>query len=95
MASDFEILWEKAQREPETKVVSAKKTEFALSVTDVMDRYLQVAGEAVVQKQMPRETYDELVKHTTSYKASFSKLGPEHMLDIGKRIGKRLIDRIL
>ncbi len=93
---NFDALWNKAQSEPQVqKVAVANKVQIDLTIHDVMDRYVDHAREAVKQNKLSRQTLDELTAQTQNYKTALSKLesaGISTIMDIGKRLGKKISD---
>ena len=73
-SDDFETMWEQSIRLPAHKEISVEKIKLELSITDLMDQYLDYLKEAVAQRKMKKDVYEQLVTQTTGYKDALSKV---------------------
>jgi hypothetical protein len=88
---DFETLWEESIRFPEHKEISLEKIKVDLSITDLMDRYLLFAKQAVAQGQMKSDMLEKLIAQTGTYKEALADI--DH--DVIKLLARKHIKRLL
>lgn len=88
---DFETLWKQSIRLPAHKEISVAKIKVDLSITEVMDRFLEFSKQAVAERKMKKEVYEALAEETTRYKRAFSKVNKSVVRQLlRQRIRRRL-----
>lgn len=87
---DFEALWEECIRLPAHKELSLEKIKVDLSITDLMDRYVEFARQAVAQGQMKGDMLEKLTAQTGKYKEALSDIDQ----NVIKHLAKKHIHRL-
>ena len=87
---DFEALWEESIRLPAHKEISLEKIKVDLSITDLMDRYLLFAKQAVAQGQMQSDMLEKLTAQTGTYKEALADIDQNVIKILARKHIKRL-----
>ncbi len=87
---DFEALWEESIRFPDHKEISVEKIKVDLSITDLMDRYLLFAKQAVAQGQMKNDMLEKLIEQTGTYKDALADIDQNVIKILARKHIKRL-----
>jgi hypothetical protein len=90
---DFETLWEESIRLPAHKEISLEKIKVDLSITDLMDRYLLFAKQAVAQGQMKSDMLEKITSQTGTYKEALADIDHNVILQIARKNIKRLLGK--
>ena len=88
---DFEALWEESIRLPAHKEISLEKIKVDLSITDLMDRYLLFAKQAVAQGQMKSDMLEKLTAQTGTYKEALADIDHDVIQQLARKHIKRLL----
>jgi len=83
-SQDFETLWEESIRIPAHKEISVEKIKVDLAITDLMDKYLLFAKQAVDQGRMKSDLLEKLTVQTKAYKEAFSGIDHDLIQQLAK-----------
>jgi hypothetical protein len=78
--AQFEAMWAKSQKEPQTKVVAVKKVDLEVTVNDVLDGIQGVADNALRQNALKKQDHADLVGHLGDLKKVLTKVDPKALL---------------
>lgn len=81
---DFETLWQESIRLPAHKEISVEKIKVDLAITDLMDKYLLFAKQAVDQGRMKSDLLEKLTAQTKAYKEAFSGIDHDLIQQLAK-----------
>ena len=78
--NQFNALWEKSLKEPQTKVAAVEKVELEITVSDVLNGIQGMADSALRQKTLKKPDYDELVGHLGNLKKVVARVDEKVLL---------------
>lgn len=90
---DFEALWEESLRFPAHKEISVEKIKVDISITDLIDRYLLFAKQAVAQGQMKSDLLEKLSAQTGTYKEALSDVDQDVIKQLARKHIRRLFGK--
>ena len=98
-ADEFEALWQKAQAAPVVRQAATRRVELDLSLSGMLDRYVQVANQYLARGRLNQADHDALMSGVAGLKAVLDRINEADMVrqDIADRanaLRRRMQDRI-
>jgi hypothetical protein len=93
--SQFEVLWQQAQREPRHKQVETQKRNIDFSLGAMIDRFLLLAERASTQGKINKEAYENLVVQSDNMKKALAAINEKELIatEIAERAKRRALQR--
>lgn len=95
----FEIEWQRSQKEPPLRKVDVKKIEVDLSLDTFLDRFASFAEISMQKGKIKKTDYDELRTHAENLKKVLKRINEKNLVaeeiaERAKKISKDIQDKI-